>query len=298
MARIGLEDTVQSALIKMSDGNPGALTVLAAMLRDGKRIDPLGFAGGFGAVLSLDTEGVYGSRIWLLFKDVCGESLVRTLAVLRAVQLGLLTSVDLAAALRWAETRAGARPFNPADLVALVRARLGQGFDEKPAEGRLAVPRITRTEADDDNRDVSGDPAPRAGSGAPRDREGPPRPMGRDQEGGVAMGEKKAETEATCGTCPFWHGNETSTSAVCARSAPRATGKPTPDLGAWPWTQPRDWCGEHPSRQRDRLAAMAMQGLVSTETEDSGWMNAESRLASRSYAIADAMLAARAKGTP
>jgi hypothetical protein len=134
MARIGLEDTVQSALVKMCDGNPGALRVMMGMLREGKAIDPLGFAGGLGAVLSLDTQGIYGSRIWLLYKDVCGESLVRTLAVLRAVQLGIISDSALGRAVAWADRRNGACPIDVGALVAKVRARLGQGFVDADAE--------------------------------------------------------------------------------------------------------------------------------------------------------------------
>ena len=46
-------------------------------------------------VLSLDTLGFYGSRIWMLYKDVCAENLSRMLAVLRANQLGFLTDEQL-----------------------------------------------------------------------------------------------------------------------------------------------------------------------------------------------------------
>jgi hypothetical protein len=41
--------------------------------------------------LFLDDKGIYGSRIWMFYKDVCGESLVNMLAVMRACQLGHLS---------------------------------------------------------------------------------------------------------------------------------------------------------------------------------------------------------------
>ena len=46
---------------------------------------------------------------------------------------------------------------------------------------------------------------------------------------------------------------------------------------------------------RDYFAAMAMQGEMASQTEDSGYYNTQSYnlLAERSYAIADAMLEAR-----
>lgn len=88
--RLNLQDCVPDILMKMAEGNPGAITVCLKMMREGRAIDPDSFAGGFTGVLAMDTYGIYGSRIWMLYKDVCGENLEATLAVLRACQLGLL----------------------------------------------------------------------------------------------------------------------------------------------------------------------------------------------------------------
>lgn len=94
-ARIQLTDTAMSAAMKMSDGNPGALTVLARMFKEGAEIDPDDAMGAIGNMLSLDTLGIYGPRIWMLYKDVCGEDLRVTCAILRANQLGFLRESDL-----------------------------------------------------------------------------------------------------------------------------------------------------------------------------------------------------------
>ena len=91
--RINEKMTMQDALYAMSGGNPGALTVLMGLLTQGKEIDPDSFSGGFGSILMLDSLGIYESRIWLLFKDVCGENLAKMIAVLRANQLGGLANV-------------------------------------------------------------------------------------------------------------------------------------------------------------------------------------------------------------
>lgn len=87
--------TARDAAGAMCDGNPGALTVMMAMLTRGDEIDPGSFAGGLLAILSMDTRGIYGSRIWMLYKDVCGEDLVDTMALIRAVQLGILSGAQL-----------------------------------------------------------------------------------------------------------------------------------------------------------------------------------------------------------
>lgn len=95
MSRIQLHDTGMSAAMKMSDGNPGALRVIAEMMRDGAKIDPDSALGGLAGVLDLDTLKIYGPRIWMLFKDVCGEDLRVTLAILRAWQFGFLTEAKV-----------------------------------------------------------------------------------------------------------------------------------------------------------------------------------------------------------
>ena len=94
-ARITLSDSIMDVFKRMSEGNPGALTVMAEMLEKGASIDPQGFMGGLGAILSLDTHGIYGSRIWMLYKDVCNQSIISTLAILRACQLGFLRESDM-----------------------------------------------------------------------------------------------------------------------------------------------------------------------------------------------------------
>ena len=95
MSRIQLNDTAMSAAVKMSEGNPGALSVCAMMLRQGGEIDPDDFAGGLGNLLSMDTLKIYGPQIWMLYKDVCGQDLRVTCAVLRANQLGYVSESAL-----------------------------------------------------------------------------------------------------------------------------------------------------------------------------------------------------------
>jgi hypothetical protein len=119
MSKIQLNDTGLSATMKMSEGNPGAISVCAMMLKQGGEIDPDDFAGGFGNLLSMDTLGIYGSRIWMLYKDVCGEDLRVTCAILRANQLGFLST----SALEYAIDNCG-EGIDVPTLVALVEKRL------------------------------------------------------------------------------------------------------------------------------------------------------------------------------
>lgn len=89
MSRIQLNDTTTDVLVKMSDGNPGALACLMEIMSKATRIDPQGAMGGLGPILSLDTHGIYGTDIYVLWSDVCDKSTPKMLAVLRACQLGL-----------------------------------------------------------------------------------------------------------------------------------------------------------------------------------------------------------------
>lgn len=125
MARIQLADRVGSALSKMSDGNIGAITVLGRIIKEGGAIDPDDLMGGFGNVLSLDTIGLYGSSIWLLYKDICGEDLRMMVGVLRAWQLGFISDRELRHAVEGARTGLENPPkIDVSALVAKVEARL------------------------------------------------------------------------------------------------------------------------------------------------------------------------------
>lgn len=91
--------SMSDVVYALSDGNPGAITVMAQMIEQNARIDPDDAFGALGPLMALDTLDVYGSDIWMLYKDVCGHSLVEMLAVLRANQLGFLEETVLKSAI-------------------------------------------------------------------------------------------------------------------------------------------------------------------------------------------------------
>ncbi len=91
-SRITLHDTVQSAIVKLSGGNPGGLRVCCELFKAGPLVDPdAGGMAGLGPLLDLDFLGIYGSEIWMLYKDVCSEDITKMLGLLRGRQLGLVT---------------------------------------------------------------------------------------------------------------------------------------------------------------------------------------------------------------
>ncbi len=116
--RLDLTDTGMSAAIKLAEGNPGAISVIVGILKDGEWIDPVGM-GGLGTMLMLDTFHIYGSRIWMLYKDVCGQDIIKTMAVIRACQLGIIRQHDLNSAID------GNGKLDTDDLLNQVKERLG-----------------------------------------------------------------------------------------------------------------------------------------------------------------------------
>ena len=92
--KIGLEDNGMDILLKLSEGNPGALTVCMQVLERGPKIDPDSMHPLL-TLLTFDDLGIYGSRIWMLYKDVCHEDLANMLGVLRGHQLGYITEWQL-----------------------------------------------------------------------------------------------------------------------------------------------------------------------------------------------------------
>ena len=92
--KIELTDNGMDMLLKLSEGNPGALSVCMQVLEKGSKID-LDSASPIITLLTFDDLGIYGSRIWMLYKDVCHEDLTNMLGVLRGHQLGYVTEWQL-----------------------------------------------------------------------------------------------------------------------------------------------------------------------------------------------------------
>jgi hypothetical protein len=123
MGRIKGNDSIKDVVVKMSEGNPGALDVIMQMLERGAVIDPDDFMGGLGGVLFLDTLGIYGWKIYVLYNDLCERDLPRMLAVLRSVQLGFFDGETLKRAVS-VQDRSG-KSFVPVeDLCQQVKQRL------------------------------------------------------------------------------------------------------------------------------------------------------------------------------
>lgn len=135
-SRVTLQMSLRDVVMALAGGNPGALNVCMSIVMKGAEIDPDSALGPLGALLSLDQHRIYGSEIWMLFKDVCGQSLPKMLACLRAVQLGGLAGVTSEALLSAIQNRGAG--VDAAAALAAVKERLPR-FDAVAVESAPAV---------------------------------------------------------------------------------------------------------------------------------------------------------------
>jgi len=95
MSRLKLTDNRMDIIIKMSEGNPGAMEALMHILEKHEEIDPQAMMGGTGSILLLDTWEIYGAAIYVLFSDKCNKDVRKMLMLMRAAQLGLFSHTML-----------------------------------------------------------------------------------------------------------------------------------------------------------------------------------------------------------
>jgi hypothetical protein len=142
MSLIQLDDTISTILAKMSAGNPGAINVLLQIYKEAPKIDPQDFMGSLGPILALDTHRIYGSDIWILYKDVCRSSILNLLAVMRAMQLGITpekTVKDAIFDVRDGVNHAKKPLLNVTELLEAVMERLEQ-FNRQPGSNNDTNP--------------------------------------------------------------------------------------------------------------------------------------------------------------
>lgn len=120
--RIQLSDTISSVIVKLAEGNSGAATACVELFKVSPLVDPDAMLGGVAPLLALDSPGIYGSRIWMLFSDVCGRDAALMIAVLRAHQLGFVTGAEIDNAVDGAGS--GAISFDIQSVIAHVVERL------------------------------------------------------------------------------------------------------------------------------------------------------------------------------
>lgn len=94
-SRLDLDKSMIENIIELSDGNPGALVAMQKLVnstidKDAKILK------GLNVLMDLDSAGIYGTDIYVLFNDICHSVVLDVMTLLRGMQLGFVDQVILA----------------------------------------------------------------------------------------------------------------------------------------------------------------------------------------------------------
>ena len=93
--KLTLDMTGRESIVLMCDGNPGALNVLLELVDKNAIVDTDSVLGFMTTMCGMDESGIYGSDIWILYKDICGSDVVMLMALFRGKQMGLIREEDI-----------------------------------------------------------------------------------------------------------------------------------------------------------------------------------------------------------
>jgi len=81
------QDTTMDLMLKMSEGNPGALMACMELFKLG--------TPGVVALINLDDIGLYGEKLYMLWNDCCGRDAEKVVKVVKARNFGKLSDKDI-----------------------------------------------------------------------------------------------------------------------------------------------------------------------------------------------------------
>lgn len=93
MSKLQLTDSTMEILDKMSEGNPGALSILTTLLfkeTTEELVDSV-----MHIILPLDTLGVYGSKLYMLWTDACDKNEDKVKKVIELWRISKLTKEEI-----------------------------------------------------------------------------------------------------------------------------------------------------------------------------------------------------------
>jgi len=85
--KISGSDDLQTIIVKMSEGNPGAMSVLMQM---NQKKGPMAFM----EMLSLDDMNIRGPQIWLGYKDHCGEDIDKFFECIKSRDREMISTIN------------------------------------------------------------------------------------------------------------------------------------------------------------------------------------------------------------
>lgn len=95
MGRIKLSDTTTQAIIKMSEGNPGATVAIATIIKTPDAVPIQVSLSPMDIIIMLDAWEIYGSDIHALFKYKCKGRVHRLLMLITATYLGFFPELEI-----------------------------------------------------------------------------------------------------------------------------------------------------------------------------------------------------------
>ena len=88
MARFELTMSVEDVLMKMADGNPGALSCLIEFMN----ADPI---SALNSMMILDDLDIYGTKVYILWNDCCGRDINKFKETIKRFWLGEFTKEQI-----------------------------------------------------------------------------------------------------------------------------------------------------------------------------------------------------------
>lgn len=82
---VDLKMTTMDLIVMMSEGNPGALRVLAEIMQT---------KNGFLTILNLDDMNIRGTQIWIGYKDHCGQIMDRFMEAIHKREQGMVDCIN------------------------------------------------------------------------------------------------------------------------------------------------------------------------------------------------------------
>jgi len=87
--------SLEDYVFEFSRGHPDAAYVLLKFIDTSEKIDPDAAGWLVKALYGFDSPGILGSKIWILYNEVCDKDIICVHTVTRAMQLGIVSHCDV-----------------------------------------------------------------------------------------------------------------------------------------------------------------------------------------------------------
>lgn len=81
MSKLTSFDSPTDIIVKLSEGNPGAVNALCSLIKESKSIFP--YLNAFEYINELDKLGIYGTDIYVMWSDICKRDIAKMVDLLK-----------------------------------------------------------------------------------------------------------------------------------------------------------------------------------------------------------------------